>query len=95
MYKPGGEDVVGDASAEGSTGRPGRMWKTRGAVRAAMFGLRLIWMCSGGKLCEVVMIWTVRMDFAAQKFGCVTCTRKCSFPSSMGAHALHCKQILR
>ena len=58
MYKPGGEDVVGDASAEGSTGRPGRMWKTRGAVRAAMFGLRLIWMCSGGKLCEVVMIWT-------------------------------------
>ena len=49
MYKPGGEAVVGDASAEGSTRRPGRMWKTQGAVRAAVFGLRSIWMCSGGE----------------------------------------------
>ena len=40
MYKVGSEDVVGDASAEGSNRRPGPKGKAQGAVRVAVFGLR-------------------------------------------------------
>ena len=42
MYKPGGEAIISDASAEGLTRRPGRMWKMQGAVRAAVFSLQSI-----------------------------------------------------
>jgi hypothetical protein len=37
MYKLGSEDVVSDASVEGSSRRPGSKGKAQGAVKAAMF----------------------------------------------------------
>jgi hypothetical protein len=37
MYKMGGADVVGDASAEGSSMRPGPKGKARGDVKATVF----------------------------------------------------------
>jgi hypothetical protein len=40
MYKMGGEDYVGDASAEGSR-RPGRKGKTQGAIRGSV-GVKLV-----------------------------------------------------
>ena len=41
MYKVGGEDIIGDASAEGSNRRAGPKEKAQGAVKAAVFGLQL------------------------------------------------------
>ena len=56
MYKVGGEDVVGDASAEGLNRRPGPKGKAQGAVKAAVFGLRSSWTCLGRASC-VRMKW--------------------------------------
>ena len=49
MYKLGSEDVVRDASAEGSSSRPGTKGKAQGAVKAAVVELDVFWK---GKLCE-------------------------------------------